>query len=113
MRNDGIGPRLVQATILLVFLSSGVFAQSGSLRGFVTDQQGAVVPGATVTARGPNDIIKTAITDQSGFYSISGLPPGSYSVSASAPSLVLQAPAVRTLKPGVQSLNLQLRVVLP
>ena len=112
MGNDGIGPRFVQATILLVFFSSGVFAQSSSLRGFVTDQHGAVVPGATVTARGPN-IVKTATTDQSGSYSISGLPPGTYSITASAPSLVLQEPAVKTLTAGVQSLNLQLSVVLP
>ena len=34
MGNEGIGPRVVHATIVLVFLSSVVFAQSGSLRGF-------------------------------------------------------------------------------
>ena len=99
--------------LLCMFLVTSAFGQSGSLRGFVTDQHGAVVPGATVTSRGPNDTVKTAITDQTGFYSISGLPPGSYSVTASAPSLVLQEPAVITLKAGVQSLNLQLSVVLP
>ena len=105
--------RLAQAMILGMCLVTTAFGQSGSLKGFVTDQHGAVVQGATVTARGPNEIIKTAITDQSGFYSISGLPPGSYSVTASAPSLVLQEPAVITLKAGVHSLNLQLSVVLP
>src|SRR5215211_4545407 len=70
---------LAQAMILGAFLVTTAFGQSGSLRGLVTDQHGAVVPGATVTARGPNDRSKTAITDQSGCYSIVGLPPGSYS----------------------------------
>ncbi|HEX6729124.1 MAG TPA: carboxypeptidase-like regulatory domain-containing protein, partial [Pyrinomonadaceae bacterium] len=56
--------RLAQAMILGMFLVTTAFGQSGSLRGFVTDQHGAVVPGATVTARGPNEIIRTATTDQ-------------------------------------------------
>src|SRR5829696_4286533 len=99
--------------ILGVFLVTTAFGQSGSLKGFVTDQHGAVVQGATVAARGPNEIVKTATTDQSGFYAITGLPPGRYRITVSAPSLVLQEPAVVTLKSTAQNLNLQLSVVLP
>src|SRR5215217_9523809 len=108
----GNASRLFAAT-LLIFLATAALAQSTSLKGIVTDQNGAVVPGAIVSARGPNGLVKTAKTDQSGFYSIGGLLPGPYTVTASAQSLMLPEPAVVDLKPGVQTLNLQLNVFLP
>src|SRR5215213_7900096 len=109
----GIAARPVAAIILLAFLATTVFAQSLSLKGIVTDQNGAVVPGAIVSARGPNGLVKTGKTDQSGLYSIGGLVPGPYTVTASAQSLMLPEPAVIDLKPGAQTLNLQLNVFLP
>ena len=53
MNPRAIAARLVQAMMLGMFLATTAFGQSGLLRGFVTDQHGAVVPGATVAARGP------------------------------------------------------------
>src|SRR5215211_3787707 len=104
---------LIAATTLLIFLATVALAQSTSLKGIVTDQNGAVVPGAIVSARGPNGLLKTAKTDQSGLYSIGGLVPGPCTVTASAQSLMLPEPAVIDLKPGAQTLNLQLKVFLP
>src|SRR5687767_14404346 len=70
------------------FAVSG-FAQAQSaaadLSGTVTDQAGAVVSGATVTARGTGTgISRTVSTDSDGNFQIISLPPGDYEVTAEA-----------------------------
>jgi len=99
--------------IVLACASITDSAQVGSLRGQVTDQNGAAVAGAKVTVHGPAGVSETTITDGNGSYSFSGLPPGDYTFEASAPSLGLQAPAMITLRSGNQIVNLQLGVILP
>lgn len=75
---------------MLTLISAGaIFAQvqasSADLVGTVIDPSGAVVPGATVTARSKaTNISKTSTTDASGEYKIIGLPPGDYEVTAEA-----------------------------
>ncbi len=91
-------------------LTSPLWAQSATLRGVVTDVTGAVVPGAKVTVKGPAGPPKSVLTSSNGSYSFSGLLPGSYTVSASAPELSMQQPAKVTLTSGTQTLNLQLQV---
>ncbi len=62
-----------------------VWAQSGqgSLNGYVKDQQGAVLPGVTVTATGPALLAPVVtVTDNAGFYRLQNLPPGTLTVSA-------------------------------
>src|SRR6266481_6344950 len=55
---------------------------TATLRGTVTDPQGAVVPGATVTAtNSATGISKIAKSGPDGSYQISALPPGAYSVA--------------------------------
>src|SRR5262249_35268359 len=99
--------------LLAVFISSSVsLAQSASLHGQVTDQNGAVVPKAKITLDGPSGLVKTAATDDRGASSFTDLPGGDYSVTASAPNLALLEPAKISLKSGVQTLNLQLSVVI-
>jgi hypothetical protein len=55
----------------------------GTLKGRVTDSSGAVVPGAVVvvTARG---VERTAATDQTGSYTVTGLAPATYAVRITA-----------------------------
>ncbi len=69
--------------------AKGAFAQSQSnaadLRGFVRDPQGAVVTGATVTARNPaTNTVRTATTNEEGFYQFTNLQPGDYEVTVEA-----------------------------
>lgn len=60
-------------------------ATTGSIEGTVTDQNGAAVPGMTVTVAGPNLIRpQSATTNESGFYRIPNLPPGRYTVTVEA-----------------------------
>jgi hypothetical protein len=55
----------------------------GSIRGYVKDQQGGVLPGATITAQSPTVAgTFTAVTDETGFYRLLSLPPGDYELTA-------------------------------
>jgi len=87
-----------------------VLAQTAVLRGQVADESGAVIPGAKVTLTGSGVAARTVDADGTGSYSFAGLPPGTYSVQASAPQLKQDQPVSITLKPGTQSLNLVLHV---
>ena len=81
--------RLVSATILIstFLLTVPAYAQNitGSMSGRVVDQQGAVIGNATVTAseksKNSNTVTKT---NDSGEFSLAGLPPGNYGVEVVA-----------------------------
>ncbi len=53
----------------------------GAIYGTVTDESGAIVPGATVTVTAVStNISRTATTNEDGFYRISALDPGKYMI---------------------------------
>src|SRR5687767_1947477 len=78
----------LQALLLLlsIGLFVGVHAQSstaGNITGTVRDQQGAAVANVEVTiAEEKTGASRTAKTNDDGFYSAPGLPPGVYTISA-------------------------------
>jgi hypothetical protein len=75
--------RILAAAVLGVWLALPAFAQvpSGTILGNVKDAQGAVVPGATVTATNTGtQFSRTTVTDAEGQYSLPLLPVGSYEV---------------------------------
>ena len=77
--------RASKAVVILMaalLLPSVAFAQ-GTLTGTVKDQSGGVLPGATVEASSPALIekMRTAVTDTTGQYRITGLNPGTYSLT--------------------------------
>jgi hypothetical protein len=70
--------------LLLVFGFSTAFAQyRGSLQGTVTDEQGAVIPHATITLT-DKETNRTVIVQSNGagVYNIGGLPPSRYTLTA-------------------------------
>ena len=83
---------LLILTVVCGLLGSGVaFGQAQSnaadLQGVVRDPQGAVVVGASVTARNPaTNFSRTVQTNDEGYYLIVSLPPGDYEVSVEAPT---------------------------
>lgn len=95
--------------LALLLAAAGAFAQTATLNGQVSDESGALVPGAKVTLTGAGNIVKVATADNNGAYSVPGLAPGAYTVTAGAPDLAMQ-PVKITLKTGSQTLNLQLKV---
>src|SRR4029078_8096690 len=73
----------VAAIVLLAALDVSAQTGDGSLRGFVKDEQGAVLPGVTVTTTSPALIRPvTSVTDASGYYRLLNLPPGTFALSA-------------------------------
>lgn len=87
MRRSSKSPKfaavLFSLSILLLALSSQLVAQSARARiiGTVTDPQGAVLPGATVTVTNTATGVQTkTTTDQEGQYQAFELPIGSYKV---------------------------------
>ncbi|MGB5039232.1 MAG: TonB-dependent receptor [Blastocatellia bacterium] len=81
--------RSFAAAGLLMLASCLAFAQSGvataDLTGVVTDSQGGVVPGATVTLRNVDtNIERTVTTNADGRYTLSGVPPANYELTISA-----------------------------
>src|SRR4030095_13592562 len=77
--------RASKAVLILsaaVLLPSLAFAQ-GTLTGTVRDQSGGVLPGVMVEASSPALIekVRTAVTDGAGQYRITGLNPGTYSLT--------------------------------
>ncbi len=74
---------LVMACALLVAVPAAAQFDRGSISGVVKDQQGGVVPGATVTATSlQTQQARTTVTDGSGYYTFSNLQPGRYDVAA-------------------------------
>ena len=80
-------PRSFLVTVLAIclFIAIPAHAQTGdgSLRGYVRDQQGGVLPGVTVTATSTALLAPVvAITDSAGYYRLLNLPPGTYIITA-------------------------------
>src|ERR1041385_2603433 len=72
--------------LLLVLASSLVIAQSdlGSINGFVKDPSGSTIPSAKVTVRNQTGLERQTTTNESGYYTITNIPSGMYSVSVEA-----------------------------
>ena len=77
--------RLLLLALLLTGLTATSDAQtlSGTITGTVSDAQGAVLPGATVTLTGRTGS-QTTVSDESGVFRFVGLNPGPYADSGRA-----------------------------
>ncbi|MGH9819420.1 MAG: TonB-dependent receptor, partial [Pyrinomonadaceae bacterium] len=72
--------------LLLIGFSFSVYGQTitSTIEGTVTDPNGAVVAGATVKATGTaNAVERSVVTDNQGFYRLTALPAGSYTIDIS------------------------------
>jgi hypothetical protein len=81
------------------------------LHGQVSDESGAVVPGATVKLNSPSGPSRTTTAAGDGKYTFVDIPPGTYTVQASAPGLLLLQPAQVVIGTVPETLNLLLNVV--
>jgi hypothetical protein len=103
---------LKNALTLFFLLSAMSLAQSptATLSGKVTDQTGAVIPGATVTVTTPAGAGTTTTTDAAGGFHVQALAPGSYSISASASGFSPKAQTIELSAGHPATLNLSLEV---
>ncbi|MBZ5550394.1 MAG: TonB-dependent receptor [Acidobacteriia bacterium] len=83
MRRSSLAVQVVLLIVSIVALTALVQAQyRASIQGVVTDPQGAVVPGATITLTDKEtNRTLTAVSDDSGIYNISALPPNRYTLT--------------------------------
>ena len=73
----------LMAALMVLALPALAAAQTetGRITGMVTDESGAILPGATVTATSASGTVHTAVTDSTGHFVLENLPPGSYEVA--------------------------------
>src|SRR5215471_4669292 len=102
------------ALILLILLSLAADSQEGqksnaAITGIVTDQTQAFVTGAHVTLTNTAGLKQEKQTDDKGSYSFTGLAPGTYSVSVSAPNFETKVLDNISLTAG-QELNFEVSI---
>jgi hypothetical protein len=107
------GLSLAIALIALLFMAPALHAQteSGTVTGTITDGTGAVVPGAAVkllnTDTGGG---RSGITNSTGFFSIPALPPGPYSVDATAKGFSQETSSITLSVGQILNINFKLKV---
>ena len=82
---------VVWALVAVLGLAAPAFAQgggassTGGISGTVSDAQGGVLPGVTVTATSPAQIGQlTVVTNEAGVYRFPSVPPGEYRLNVRA-----------------------------
>ena len=69
--------------LLLAPLAFSQSRETGAVRGVVTDDQNAPLPGVNVTISGPNLMgVRAFVTDANGEFRFPALPPGEYQIKA-------------------------------
>ncbi len=69
--------------LFVVVASAHAQTGDGSLRGYAKDEQGAVLPGVTMTATSAALLTPViGVTDNGGYYRLLNLPPGTYTITA-------------------------------
>jgi hypothetical protein len=115
IRRAGIIPTVISTAALLVFSlgwatlpAAGQTAGEGSMEGTVTDNTGAVIPGATITITNNATGVQTVRTATgAGFFNVAPVLPGTYTVQVAArgfstlvqDNVVVDALQTRTLSP--------------
>jgi len=99
---------------LLLFAVVPVFPQStnsGDIRGTVTDETGAVIPGATVTVLNINtQVSKNYTTDGQGVFDTSSIVTGSYKLTFTKEGFKTVVRGPITLQVGVTGVNAQMSI---
>src|ERR1035441_6551799 len=74
--------RALTLALILVLCASLALAQSdsGSISGFVKDPSGAIVPKAKITVKNESGLERQATTNESGYYTVTSIPPGMYAI---------------------------------
>lgn len=97
---------LLAAVAMSVTASPTLAQTTGSIRGEVTDPDGGVLPGVTVTVSGERGVERVVTTGPNGTYLVTSVPPGTYSMEAVLEGMGSQsAAAVRVTIGGAATVN--------
>ena len=82
--------QVISVLLCIIFCGAVASAQTGGavLRGTVTDDSGAIIPGAPVMIISPDGAQRAVTTGADGSYTLSGLTPGRYTVRVVFPGFV-------------------------
>ena len=98
------------AFAVLTQLTVSAQTDRGRIAGTVTDANGAIVPGATVSVKNEGTgEERSTVTNESGYYMIASLQPAKYTVKVSAQNLSVQATNVQVLVGQELTLDLTLQ----
>ncbi|MGA3133952.1 MAG: carboxypeptidase-like regulatory domain-containing protein [Terracidiphilus sp.] len=106
----------MRTTALVFLVAFGVYMQanaqsdSGKVVGTVTDQTGAIVPGATfILANNENGLVLTATSNDAGELILPAVPRGAYTAKISAPGFQSQSQSITVTVTQVQDLLFKLK----
>jgi outer membrane receptor protein involved in Fe transport len=80
--------RVVAALFVSLAFATSAFAQitAATLSGTIKDETGGVLPGVDVTVQNVDTgLMRSSVTDANGYFTVAGLPPGTYDTRASLP----------------------------
>src|SRR4051812_28391413 len=71
---------------VLIFANFAIYSQAGtsSISGTISDAQGNIVAGVTVTLTSQQNSQRTTVTNDNGVYTFSSVQPGTYTLQAEA-----------------------------
>jgi len=94
----------------LIVSSAPAQQTTGTLKGVLTDDSGAVIPAASVGLAGPGGVTKTAQSQADGSYTFMGLAPGQYTVRVLFPGFKTFEKAVAVDAGSVLQLPIQMSI---
>jgi hypothetical protein len=101
---------IVVATVCFVHLPAHAQTDQGRIVGTVTDANGAIVPGASVSVKNERTgEERTVTTNESGYYIVTALKPALYTVTASAQNLTVRLTNIQLLVGQEVTLTLTLQ----
>ncbi|MFY9552107.1 MAG: TonB-dependent receptor [Thermoanaerobaculia bacterium] len=103
----------ILVALLFIPASSALSQTTGDITGRVLDEQGGVLPGVTVEARGPAlQGVRSTVSDGTGAYRLVLLPPGTYKVTATLPGFAKVEETVVVSLAKTSSADLRLRAAV-
>src|SRR5258705_13419407 len=92
---------LLTALLLVPATPAHSQAASASISGTITDAQGGVLPGVTLTVQNAESgVVRTSVTEGDGKYRVAGLSPGRYNLTADLTGFQMVAVRDITLQIG-------------
>ena len=84
--DNGVGVGSATGGVVAGGVTGGTYwtgpVMPGQLVGRVTDESGGAIPGANITATGPGNIRRIAVTDANGVFTLHGVPSGTVTVTS-------------------------------
>ncbi len=106
--------RIVLTVLIALAFTAGAYAQGGgtvAIGGTVSDPSGAVIPGAKVTVtQKATSLVREDTTNSNGNFSITSLPPATYTVTIQAPGFKQYIQEVILLADQVRNMSIHLQL---